>query len=321
MAKIIAHRTIRAITLIVGMAVLTFALMHFSPIDPITAYVANDPRMTPEQLERLKVHWGLDKGPIEQFFIWAGSMLRGDFGHSRLFRSPVAGIIKSRIALSAALMGVSWVLSGVIGYGLGALAAFKRGKPIDKAIRWFSYVLVSTPAFWLALLFMLFLAVMLGWFPVGLAAPAGVMEADVTLMDRIRHLILPAATLSVIGIANVTLHTREKMIDILNTEYVVFAKARGESQWRIFLNHGLRNSILPAIALQFAYFSELFGGSVLAEDVFSYPGLGNLLTVAGLGGDLPLFGAIVLISGAFVFVGNLFADIICVLVDPRMRAL
>ncbi|MDR0620590.1 MAG: ABC transporter permease [Deltaproteobacteria bacterium] len=318
---VIALRTVRALTLIVGMSVLTFALMHFSPLDPITRYVSSDPRMSPEQIEKLKIRWGLDKGPVEQYFIWAGAMLRGDFGTSRLYRTPVSDIIKGRFLMSLALMGVSWVLSGVIGYGLGALAAFKRGKTSDKVIRWFSYVLVSTPAFWLALILMLVLAVWFHLFPVGLAAPAGVLDANVTFAQRLWHLALPVMTLSVIGIANVTLHTREKMVDILNSEYVLFAKARGESSWSVFWNHGFRNSVLPAITLQFAYFSELFGGSVLAEDVFSYPGLGNMLTVAGLGGDLPLFGAIVLISGVFVFLGNLVADIVCVIVDPRIRAL
>lgn len=320
MVKIILLRVIRAITLIVGMSVLVFALLHLSPLDPITAYVSADPTISPEQIEKLKVSWGLDKSPVEQYFVWAGAMLRGDFGTSRLVRSPVINIIKSRFATSAAIMGASWVLSGVLGYALGALAAFKRGKRVDRAIRWYSYTLMATPAFWLAIILLLVFAVWLKWLPVGLAAPIGVLNAYVSFADRFRHFILPAATLSIVGVSVVAMHTREKMIDILNSEYALFARARGESAWQIFKNHGLRNSVLPAIALHFSYFSELFGGAVLAEQVFTYPGLGSTLTAAGLGGDLPLFGGIVIISSVFVFIGNLIADILCAVVDPRVRA-
>ena len=320
MAKIIMLRVIRAITLIFGMTVLVFALLHLSPFDPITAYVSTDPGFSPEQVEKLKVSWGLDKGPVEQYFAWAGAMLRGDFGTSRLYRSQVINTIKYRFATSVALMGVSWVLSGLLGYALGALAAFKRGKRVDRAIRWYSYTLMATPTFWLAIILLLVFAVWLRWLPVGLAAPAGMLNADVSFADRLRHFILPAATLSIVGVSVVAMHTREKMIDILNSEYVTFARARGESAWQIFKNHGLRNSVLPAIALQFSYFSELFGGAVLAEQVFTYPGLGSALTAAGLGGDLPLFGGIVIISSVFVFTGNLIADILCAVVDPRVRA-
>ncbi|MNN74281.1 Dipeptide transport system permease protein DppB [compost metagenome] len=115
------------------------------------------------------------------------------------------------------------------------------------------------------------------------------------------------------------MHTREKMIDILHTEYVTFAMARGESRWQIFKNHGFRNSIIPAISLQFAYFGELFGGSMLAEQVFAYPGLGSTLTTAGLKGDLPLMVGIILISSLFVFAGNLVADMLNRIVDPRTK--
>jgi peptide/nickel transport system permease protein len=122
-----------------------------------------------------------------------------------------------------------------------------------------------------------------------------------------------------VGISNIALHTRQKIIDVLESDYVLFAKARGESTFSIIKRHGLRNIMLPAITLQFASFSELFGGSVLAEQVFSYPGLGNAVTQAGLKGDVPLFLGIALWSALFVFVGNLMANIIYGIVDPQIR--
>jgi peptide/nickel transport system permease protein len=152
-----------------------------------------------------------------------------------------------------------------------------------------------------------------------LAAPIGKLASEVTLGERIYHLILPAFTLSITGVASIALHTRQKMIDVLQSDYVLFARARGEKIWMIVWRHGIRNIMLPAITLQFASFSELFGGSVLAEQVFSYPGLGNAATTAGLKGDVPLLLGIALFSAVFVFTGNFLANVIYGIVDPQTR--
>jgi peptide/nickel transport system permease protein len=319
MLKKILLRFIRMAALLVGLSVLTFSLIHISPIDPITAYVSSDSSLSQDQLDKLKEYWGVDKSPVEQYFSWAKAILHGDFGTSKLYRVPVITIIKNRFAISVVLMGTSWVVSGILGYILGAIAAMNRGKILDRFIKWYSYVLVSTPTFLLALILLLVFSVWLGILPIGLTMPVGMVENDVAFADRVRHFILPALTLSLLGVANIAMHTREKMIDVLNTEYVIFARARGETKWQIFRNHGFRNSIIPAIAIQFAYFSELFGGSVLAEQVFAYPGLGSTLTTAGLRGDLPLLMGIIIISALFVFAGNLTADILNTVVDPRIK--
>jgi peptide/nickel transport system permease protein len=317
------HKTLilflRMVLLLIGLSVLTFGLIHLSPLDPITAYVSNAADITPEQVEKLRIYWGLNKSPVEQYFSWASSMLHGDFGTSKLFRRPVIDIIKNRFTVSFALMGTAWVLSALIGYSLGVIAAMNRGRLIDRIIKWYSYTQVSTPIFWMGLLLMIIFSLWLGWFPIGLAAPAGIMHTDVSFAERLRHFVLPAATLSVLGIASVALHTREKMIDILNAEFSIFARSRGETKWQFFKHHGFRNSILPAVSLQFSYFGELFGGSVLAEQVFAYPGLGSTLTNAGLKGDLPLLIGIIFISAIFVFSGNFIADVLNTVIDPRIK--
>ncbi len=318
-AGIVAVRVLRCATLLAGVSVLAFVLVLNSPVDPIQAYVGADVNLTDEQLARLREHWGLGGSPIEQYTAWARSMLAGDLGTSTLHKAPVADVIGERFWASFALMGVAWVLSGVLGYGLGVLAAFHRGRLADRVITGYSYVLSSTPAFWLGLVFLVVFAVRLGWFPVGLAGPHGVPADEVTFAQRLHHFVLPAATLSLIGVANIAMHTRERMTDVLHSDYVVFARARGERGGALFRNHGLRNSIVPAVTLQFAYFAELFGGSVLAETVFSYPGLGSTLTASALGGDVPLLLGIVLISSAFVFAGNLIADLLNAAIDPRVR--
>ena len=199
MIKSIVIRLIRVVTLLIGLSILTFSLIHVSPVDPINAYIGGDGSASPEQIEKLKEYWGMDKSPVEQYFSWAGALLQGDFGMSKLYRSPVIDIIKSRFLTSLALMGTAWILSGIIGYILGMIAAMNRGKTTDRFIKWYSYTLVSTPIFWMGLFLLIVFGVWLQWFPVGLAVPAGVLESDVQFIDRVRHFVLPALTLSILG--------------------------------------------------------------------------------------------------------------------------
>ena len=318
-AKFLGLKFFRGLSLLIGLSILTFVMMQNSPIDPISAYIGSDVAITLEQREALEEHWGLNDPPHEQYLTWLKNFVSGDMGRSKIHRTPVADIIKDKFTASFALMGISWVLSGTIGFSLGILAAAKKGKPLDRFIKWLSYVQASVPTFWLGLMLLIVFSVWLRWFPIGISVPIGVVSSEVTIWERIHHLILPVATLSVLGIASVTLQKKKKMIDVLNSEYVLFAKARGESTWEIVKNHGIRNVAMPAITLHFAYFGELFGGSVLAEQVFSYPGLGSTLTEAGLKSDLPLLMGIVMISAVFVFAGNMIADILNAMVNPRIK--
>ena len=318
--KFVFGKIIRIISLLAALCFLSFVLVSHSPIDPVQAYVGADmTKVSPEQRAKIAEHWGLDKPPVERFLLWGKSMLQGDMGTSMIYRSPVSSVIKERFLASLALMGIAWVLSGILGFMMGVAAAMRRGGIIDRLVKWYSLTLASTPTFWLGLLLLIVFSVWLGWFPIGMGVPAGVLAKDVTLADRIGHIILPALTLSIIGVANIALHTRQKLIDVLESDYILFARAKGEQGITLLWRHGLRNIALPAVTLQFASLSELFGGSVLAEQVFSYPGLGQATVQAGLRGDLPLLLGIVLFSAIFVFSGNLIADIIYRIVDPRIK--
>lgn len=310
----------RMTTLLAALAVITFWLMSKSPIDPIQAYVGAEMMLVgPEQQQQIMEYWGLDQPPMERFGHWASALLQGDLGTSMIYRQPVSQVLKERFLASLALMSSAWILSGVFGFALGALAGMKQGTWVDRLIKWYCLTLASTPAFWLGLVMLMIFSVWLGWFPVGLGVPPGVLKEEVSWWARLHHLILPALTLSITGVANVALHTRQKLVDVLNSDYILFARARGEKGWRLFWHHGFRNIVLPAITLQFASFGELFGGSILAEQVFSYPGLGQATVEAGLRGDLPLLMAIALFSAVFIFTGNLLADLIYRVVDPRIR--
>ena len=321
MTKYLARHIVRFALLMLAVGLVVFALVSMSPIDPVQANVGQAAYVNMSEAKRAQLasYWGGDVPFWERFANWAGALLQGDMGTSLRFNAPVSEVIAHRAANSLALMGIAWLFSGVLGFALGVAAGARRGGALDRVVRSYCFLLASTPTFWLGLLILMVFAVQLGWFPIGFSVPIGVSAADVTLADAVHHLVLPALTLSVTGVANIALHTREKVIDVLESDYVRFARARGESELSVIVHHGLRNVALPAVTLQCAFISEIFGGSVLVEQVFSYPGLGQAAVTAGLGGDVALLAGIALVSAALVFGGNLLANILYGVLDPRMR--
>ena len=236
-----------------------------------------------------------------------------------VFNLPVSQVIAARFQSSLQMLAIAWLLSGLLGLALGVLAGALAGSWVDRLIRLYAYTLASAPTFWIALLLLIFFAVFLRLAPICCAAPPGILAQEVTPWQHLHHLLLPAFTLSIIGIANIALHTRQKLIDVLHSDYVLFAYAQGENLWGVVRCHGLRNIILPALTLQFASLSELFGGSVLVEQVFAYPGLGEATVQAALRSDVPLLVGIVFFSALFVYSGNTLADLAYPIIDPRIR--
>lgn len=313
-------KLVRLVILLFAVSTISFILISVSPIDPVDAYLRGaGVQVGPEQRQLIAQRYGLDESPPLRYGRWLVQIAQGNLGHSIIFTQPVLQVISERFLTSLWLMATAWILSGVIGFGLGVLAGARQGSWLDQAIRFYAYTLASTPTFWLALLLLIVFAVWLRAAPVCCASPAGVPVEAATFWQRLQHLMLPAAALSIIGVANIALHTRQKLIDVLHSDYALFARAQGETNAGLIVQHGLRNIALPAITLQFASLSELFGGSVLAEQVFAYPGLGEATVQAGLRGDVPLLLGIVLFSAVFVFVGNTIADMIYHLIDPRIR--
>ncbi len=312
---------LRVILLVFAVSGAAFFLLAVSPIDPLQSNVGQAAlgSMSPEQIEKLQAYWGMNVPMLERFFTWASDFIRGDMGISLLYRRPVSEIIWEKAVNSLGMMAAAWLISGVLGFFLGIWAGMHRGKWQDKAVTGYSLFMASMPAFFLALLLLVVFAVWLKILPVGFAVPIGQEAAQVSLKDRVFHAILPAAALSLTGISNIALHTREKTIEVLESDYVLFARARGDSLGRIVRRHCLRNIALPAMTLQFASISEIFGGSVLVEQVFSYPGLGQAAVAAGLGSDVPLLLGITVFSAVIVFGGNALANFLYGVIDPRMK--
>jgi peptide/nickel transport system permease protein len=318
-ARWVVGRLGRLAALLVGVAIGCLFLIEISPIDRVNAYIGADmARVGPEQREMIAQRWGLDDSAIERTLAFLGQLARGNLGTSTIFNAPVSDVIVSRFATSIVLLAIAWVFSGVIGFTLGIVAAARAGTRLDRSIRWTAYTLASVPTFWVGLVALSLFSVALGWTPVCCSVPVGSDPSTASIFTRLHHLILPAATLSLVGIAPITLHTRQQAISILRSDFVTFARAQGEHGTGLIRRRVIRNAAVPALTLQFASLSELFGGAILAEAVFSYPGLGQATVLAGLRGDAPLLVGIALFSTVFVFVGNTLGDVAQSFVDPRV---
>jgi peptide/nickel transport system permease protein len=319
--RFVLKKLLHLLLLLLTVSILTFILVSLSPIDPIDAYVNATQRLTltSEQRELIAQRWGLDRPITTRFFLWLGQLVQGNWGESITYHTSVSDVIASRFQASLWLMAIAWLLSGLFGAILGILAGAKEGSVLDRIIRLYAYILASAPTFWVALLLLTLFSVTLQLTPICCATPPGILLQDVNIWQRLYHLLLPALALSLTGVASITLATREKLIEILHSNYALFAYAQGETKFGLIINHGLRNIALPAVTLQFANLSELFGGSILAEKVFGYPGLGDATVQGTLRGDVPLLVGIVFFSAVFVFAGNAIADLIYQIVDPRIR--
>lgn len=317
--KKILYEVLRMILLLFLVSFLAFVLIAKSPIDPLVSYIGTNSTLSQEAKDEIAQYWGLNDPLPERFMTWMSNMLHGDMGTSITYKKAVSTVIKERFAYSIVLMLLAWTLSGVLGFIIGIVCGLRQGGVFDRIMKLFCLIVKSAPTFWLGLMFLVIFAVQLGWFPIGMAVPMGKLESEVTLGDRIYHLILPTITLTIASISEIVLYTRQRVVEIITSDYILYAKARGENSHQIVRRHILRNVLLPAITLQFSSFSELFGGMALAENVFAYPGIGTATTAAALKGDAPLLIGIALISALFVFTGNLIANILYGICDPRIR--
>ncbi len=311
-------KLLRLLVLLFAVASVSYVLVSLSPVDTLRAYAGPDVvRLSPEQKQLIESRLGLDQSGYARYLAWVRSVAHADLGYSQIYQRPVLGVIAEKSLLSAGLMAAAWSLSGLIGFALGVVAGASQGSRLDRGIRWFAYLVASAPAFWVGMVLLMLFSLRWHLAPSCCATPPGLDPQSTPWSTWLHHLLLPAITLSLTGVSGVLLHTRQKLLDVLRSDWVLFARAQGASLPQIVLHHGLRGICLPAINVHFAAFSELFGGAILAEQVYAYPGLGQATVQAGLRSDVPLLLGIVLFSAVFVFCGNTLADLICRAVDPR----
>ena len=308
----------RFISLILAVLLLTFGLMEASPMDPVETYIGSIKRISTEQRQMIRERWGVDKPLPTKIANWAKNAIKGDLGYSVTFEKDVSDVIRQAFSNSLLLILTAWILSFVFGVLLGVRAAIRQNRLADRVIKTIAYLFSSIPAFWFGILLLLTFSVKLKWFPIGYASPIGKSE-NILFFEKLYHMFLPALTLSIMEISTICIYTREKLIEILDSDYALYEYARGKSVMEVVKEHGVRNILLPVVTLQFGSINEIIGGTLLIESVFSYNGIGRITIQAGLRGDLPLILAITIVTATIVFIGNLIANILYPLIDPRIK--
>ncbi len=315
MRRFILGRLGQAALLLLGVSMIGFALMHLAPGGPLALYTLN-PTVTAQDIDRIKTQFGLDQPVYVQYAKWASGMATGHWGASFFGGRPVADIVVERLPATFELMGISMVLAVLIGVASGVLAAVKRASFFDYATTTGAMLALSLPTFWFGLLGIYFFAQVLGWLPAGGRTTTGTPGG---WLDQLRHLVLPVAVLTLVLVAQWSRFTRSAMLEVLNQDYIRTARAKGLAPSRVLLRHALRSAMLPLVTLGGLQLPMLFGGALVAETVFSWPGMGLLFVNALANRDYPVLMAILMVGALLVIIGNLAADVAVAFVDPRIR--
>ena len=304
MAAYILRRLVQSALILLGVSFITFFLLFVLPADPVRQIAGR--AATAATVENIRHELGLDQPFLMQFAHYLGGLLHGDLGRSYLQKSAVAELITSRLPATLLLMLAAIFCELVFGLTMGIVAALKRDRFTDQALMMTSFVTVSAPQFVVSLLMLYVFAVRLGWFPIG-------------GYGTFRHLVLPAVTLGVLGSGWYSRMMRSSMIDVMRTDYIRTARAKGLTRVRVVLGHALPNAILPIIAMIGIDIGVFMGGIVVVESVFGWPGIGQLAWQAIQRVDIPIIMGVTLVSAVAIVLGNLLADLIAPLIDPRIK--
>ncbi len=304
MLSYIARRLVQSALILLGVSFITFLLLYVLPADPVRQIAGRS--ATAETVESIRRQLGLDQPFLVQYGRYLGNLVQGDFGRSYLQKTEVADLLLSRLPATLLLMVAAILCELVIGLTLGVIAALNRGKALDNTLMLSSFVTVSAPQFVVALLLLYVFAVRLGWFPIGgYGTPA--------------HLVLPALTLGILGSGWYSRIMRSSMLDVLRADFIRTARAKGLGRARVVLGHALPNAILPVVAMIGIDIGMFMSGIVVVESVFGWPGIGQLAWQAIQRVDIPIIMGVTLVSALAIVIGNLLADLVAPVIDPRIR--
>jgi len=314
MIRFSAIRLVEIAVTVLVMSFLIYVLIGLMPGDPIDLMRQADPRMSAADVARLKVVYGLDQPLFARYLGWLRLALAGDLGYSRLFAAPVWSALLPRLGNSLLLMGSSFFLALALALGLGIAAARRPNSRLDGPINLFCFAGVSMPTFWLALVLILVFATGLGWLPASGIATAGTSG----LGDRLSHLVLPVATLTLASIGGYTRYVRAAMKEALAQDHIRTARAKGASEARVILHHAMRSALIPVTTILALSFGGLVSGALVTETMFAYPGMGKLIFDAVMGNDYNLALVALLLATITTMLANLAADLAYGWLDPRV---
>ena len=315
-------RAFQYVFVLVVAITINFFLPRLMPGNPLALLAGVEVGLlTPEERAEIVEDAGLDKPLYQQYFSYWGDILRGDFGFSYRENRPITDMLFERLPWTLLLTGASLILSAIVGIIVGAVAAWKRASALDVTSLWSMITLNSVPSFWLGMLLISFVSVNWGLLPsFGAETPASTYEGWDRVVDIARHAILPILTLSVLSVPGVYLVMRYTMLGVLGEDFIRTARAKGMSESRVLLRHVIPNALAPVVTILALRLGFAFGGTVVIETVFSYPGLGRLIFEAVSGRDYPVMQAAFLLITVTVILSNLLADFLYPLLDPRTRA-
>ncbi len=317
----ILKRLLQAIPLLLGIITVTFFIVRLAPGDPMDIYLDEDRgQIDPQAIELLRQKYGLDQPIHIQYVKWVANVARGDLGESFRYRRPVSQLLAEAIPYTLQLTVLAVVLDALIGITLGIISAVKQYSVLDKIVTLGSLVIYAIPGFWLALMLVLVFSVNLGWFPTSQTRSMdyGFLSFSGKVLDRLWHLVLPVFVLGVASAASTARYMRNRLLEVLNEEYVLSARARGFRERVVILNHALRNALIPIITIYGMKLPFLLGGAAIIESIFAWPGMGRLAVEAVSGRDYPLLMATITMGAVMTVFGNLLADLTYVWVDPRV---
>jgi len=320
MWQFILKRILVAIPMLLGIALLTFALMGGTPGSYLDT-MRLDPSLSPETIAQYERLYGLDKPWGVQFIKWTINIFRLEFGFSFHYKIPVAKIIAGRLFNTFILSFASFLITWTIAIPLGIWAALNRNRWIDRIIQVSSYISLSLPSFFLVMIFLYLASLVPGFLPLGGMVSPNFDDLSVVgkIFDVLRHLVIPATALSIGSIAGLQRIMRGSMLEVLGQQYILTARAKGLPETRVVYHHALRNAINPLITLLGYEFSALLSGAALTEIICSWPGLGSLMLTAVRSKDIYLVMASMMMGGVLFLIGNLLADITLAKIDPRIR--
>lgn len=304
MIRFLAGRLLQAVITLALLATIVFVMSRVlgSPLDTLLPLEAS-----PEAREQAARAWGLDQPLLTQYWIFMSNLLRLELGSSIRSNEPVINLLQSRLPASLELAGVAMLFTSVVAIGLGSIAALNRGRALDSGVRLLALVGMSAPSFWLGILGIVLFAVHLGWLP---ASGRG----------GISHYVLPAITMSTFALAGLTRLVRNSMLEILSSDFVLFARTKGVTERTVIWKHALRNALIPVLGFSGVYFAIMITMAVVIEVVFSWPGMGSLAYTAILLRDYPIMQGVILATGVIVVAVSLVVDILYAAVDPRVRS-
>jgi peptide/nickel transport system permease protein len=316
--KYIVKRLITALPLLVGITLLSFFIMQLAPGNPMQTMI--DPKISTADLMRAQERMGLNDPVIIQYFHWLKQIVQGNLGYTVKSGQAVAGLIMDRLPATLLLTVTAFLFSFVVGVPLGVYSATNKYSKSDYGLTIFSFIGISVPSFFFGIALIYLFAVRLNWFPTSGLGTINLQGGGVAVfLDRFKHLVLPALVLALPNLAAIMRFTRSSMIEVLTNDYIRTAKAKGLNESSVKYKHALRNALIPVITLFGISIPTLFGGAYITETIFNWPGMGSLGIQAITSREYPVIMGLNLFTSLLVLVGNLTADILYAVVDPKIR--